>query len=293
MGPLRDCLRSFVAGAIIVISVGCGENTPDPSSPTTPSPSALPAGAIINGQVVNPTSGLNASVVGTSLSTLVAGDGRFTLSRVPVTNVQLRFTGPGTNAMLPLGTLQDGDTISIRVMVSGNSATLQSRDDDDNDDPDDDEDDDADDDEDEADELEVTARVSGKAGACPSITFLAGSRAVQTNGSTFFRRVTCELLANGQLVEVEGPVVSGVLRAEEVQLEDAQGVERRGAVTGLSGACPSLTFSVGGSGPTFFTNGTTEFKDLACTAIRNGLAVRADGHIQSNAQALAERVRPQ
>jgi Domain of unknown function (DUF5666) len=114
-----------------------------------------------------------------------------------------------------------------------------------------------------------------------------------TTAATFFRRVTCELLVNGQLVEVEGPVVSGSLRADKVQLEDAQGVERRGALTGLSGICPSLTFSVGGSGPTFITNGNTAFKDLACTAIRNGLAVRADGHVQSNAQALAERVRPQ
>jgi Domain of unknown function (DUF5666) len=238
-------------------------------------------------------------VVGTSLSAQVAGNGRFTLSRVPVTNVQLRFTGPGTNATLPLGTLQEGATISIRVMINGTTATLQGSDDDDPDDADDADDaddeaddaDDEDDDEDEADELEITARVSEKNGACPSITFRAGSRPVQTNGGTFFRRVTCELLVNGQLVEVEGPLVSGVLRAEEVQLEDAQGIERRGAVSGLVGNCPSLTFTV--AGQVFFTNGTTEFKDLPCDGIANGLVVRADGHMQSNAQALAERVRPQ
>jgi Domain of unknown function (DUF5666) len=170
-------------------------------------------------------------------------------------------------------------------MVSGNSASLQgSGSNNDDNDRDDDED---------GQDIEITAPVSGRSGGCPSITFSAGGRTIQTTAATFFRRVTCELLANGQVVEVEGPIASGVLRAEKVQLENAQGVERRGAVTAVSGSCPSLTFSVGGSGPVFITNGTTEFKDLACTAIRTGLAVRADGHIQSNAQALAERVRPQ
>jgi hypothetical protein len=94
-------------------------------------------------------------------------------------------------------------------------------------------------------------------------------------------------------VSCGSPVVSGVLRADKVQLENARGVDRRGAVTAVSGACPSLALTVSGTGPEFITNGTTEFKDLACTAIRTGLAVRADGHIQSNGQALAERVRPQ
>ncbi len=83
---------------------------------------------------------------------------------------------------------------------------------------------------------------------------------MQTSAATFFRRVTCELLVDGQLVEVEGPVISGVLRADKVQLEDARGIDRRADVAGLSGSCPSLTFSVGGQ--MFITNSTTEFKDL-------------------------------
>jgi Domain of unknown function (DUF5666) len=269
--------------AVVALALACGESTQNPQeplSPTAPSPSSSSSGASINGQVVNSATNLTVAAVGTTLSTPVAGDGLFSLSRIPVNNVQLRFTGPNTNATLPLGTLQEGATISIRVIVNGSSASLE--------DPDDDEDDDRD----EAD-VEVTGRVSGKSGACPSIRFLAGTRAVETNAATFFRRVTCELLADNQLVEVEGPIVSGLLRAEKVQLENAQGVERRGPVTGRSGSCPSLTFSVGGSGPVFITRATTEFKDLSCTQIVDGLAVRAEGHVQSNGQALAERVRPQ
>ncbi len=294
-GPLSGRWRVCLAGAMVATSIACGESTPDPSSPTTPSSSASSGGAIIHGQVVSQASGLTAAVIGTSLSTPVAGDGRFLLFRVPVSNVRLSFTGPGTNATLPLGDLREGETISIRVMVSGTSASLQGSSSNNGDDGDDDDDDnDDDDDADEADEVEITARVTSiGARACPTMTFVAGSRTVQTNGGTFFRRVTCELLAVNQLVEVEGPVVSGTLIAEKVQLENAQGVDRRGTVTGLSGNCPSRTFTVGGSGPVFFTNGTTEFKDLACTSIQNGLAVRADGHMQSNGQALAERVRPQ
>jgi hypothetical protein len=295
MGPPSGRWRVCLVGAIVATSIACGESTPDPSSPTTPSSSASSGGAIIHGQVVSQASGLTAAVMGTSLSTPVAGDGRFLLFRVPVSNVRLSFTGPGTNAMLPLGDLREGETISIRVMVSGTSASLQGSSSNNGDDGDDDDDDnDDDDDADEADEVEITARVASiGARACPTMTFVAGSRTVQTNGGTFFRRVTCELLVVNQLVEVEGPVVSGTLIAEKVQLENAQGVDRRGTVTGLSGGCPTLTFSVGGSGPVIFTNGTTEFKDLACTSIQNGLAVRADGHMQSNGQALAERVRPQ
>jgi Domain of unknown function (DUF5666) len=287
MRPLSGRWRVCLAVALAVVMIACSQSSNDPSSPTTPSAPA--SGATINGQVVSSTSSLTAAVMGTSLSTRVGGDGRFSLSSVPVSNVQLRFTGPGTNATLPLGTLREGETLSIRVMVSGDRASLQgsgggSTDDNDNDDNDDDE----------ADEVEITARVDViSQRACPTMTFSAGGRTVQTTAGTFFRRVTCELLVAGQVVEVEGPVASGVLRAEKVQLENAQGVERRGTVTGATGACPSKTFTVGGSGPVFFTNATTEFKDLACTAIQNGLAVRADGHMQSNAQALAERVRPQ
>ena len=252
MGPLIGRWRVCLVGAIVATSMACGESTPDPSSPTNPSPSASSAGATINGQVVSSASGLTASVMGTSLSSQVAGDGRFNLSRVPVSNVQLRFTGPGTNATLPLGDLRAGETVSIRVMVSGTSAALEGSGGNN--------DDDRDRDDDNQDDIEITARVAGKSGGCPSITFTAGGRAVQTSAATFFRRVTCELLVEGQLVEVEGPVVSGSLRADKVQLEDARGVDRRADVAGLSGSCPSLTFSVGGQ--TFITNSTTEFKDL-------------------------------
>ena len=96
---------------------------------------------------------------------------------------------------------------------------------------------------------------------------------------------------NGQQVEVEGPVIAGVIRAEKVQLENAQGVDRRGALAGLTGTCPSVSFTINGT--RFFTNATTEFKDRSCSGLANTQSTRADGHLQSDGRVLAERVRPE
>jgi uncharacterized protein DUF5666 len=55
--------------------------------------------------------------------------------------------------------------------------------------------------------------------------------------------------------------------------EDEQEVE--GRIADLKGACPNLTFTIGTT--TVKTNGDTKFKDIACTALANGIKVEAEG----------------
>jgi Domain of unknown function (DUF5666) len=282
MAPLRGCSRLVLAAAVALTAIACSDGGPsagEPSSPASPTPE--PVGATINGLVVNPALPLDVAVANTALSTRVGGDGRFALARVPSGAVRLQFTGPSVDALLPLGTLQEGQVVSITVSVSGNSATLRDgvsgRDNDRNDDG--------------VADIEILGNVAGLAGGCPNRSFTAAGQNVATSAGTLFRRVTCELLVNGQQVEVEGPVIAGVIRAEKVQLENAQGIDRRGALAGLSGTCPSVSFTINGT--RFFTNATTEFKDRACSDLANNQSTRADGHVQSDGRVLAERVRPE
>jgi hypothetical protein len=282
MAPLRGCSRLVLAAALALAPIACGDGGPSAGGPSSPaSPTTGLAGATINGPVVDSALPLDVAVANTALSTRVSGDGRFALTHVPAGAVRLRFSGPSADAMLALGMLQEGQVVSITVSVSGASATLRDgvsgQDNDRNDDG--------------VADIEILGTVSGLTGGCPNRLFTAGGRTVATTGATFFRRVTCELLVNGQQVEVEGPVIAGVIRAEKVQLENAQSVDRRGALAGLAGTCPSVSFTINRT--RFFTNDTTEFKDRPCAGLANGQSTRADGHLQSDGRVLAERVRPE
>ena len=282
MAPLRGCSRLVLAAAVALTPIACSDGGPSAGEPSSPaSPTTELAGATINGLVVNPALPLNVAVANTPLSARVGGDGRFALARVPPGAVRLQFSGPSVNATLALGTLQEGQVVSITVSVSGNSATLQDgvsgRDNDRNDDG--------------VADIEILGNVAGLTGGCPNRAFIAAGQNVVTTAATLFRRVTCELLVNGQQVEVEGPVIAGVIRAGKVQLENAQGIDRRGALAGLSGTCLSVSFTINGT--QFFTNATTEFKDRSCSGLANDQFTRADGHLQSDGRVLAERVRPE
>jgi hypothetical protein len=124
--------------------MACGGGSATPTSPTptgatggasTPPPAT---GATITGQMSSAaasstTSGVAAtrltpvatiSVLGTSISSAVDGSGRFTLSGVPAGTVQLRFSGPGTDATLSVNDLRSGDTVSLTVAVNGTLATV-------------------------------------------------------------------------------------------------------------------------------------------------------------------------
>jgi uncharacterized protein DUF5666 len=65
-------------------------------------------------------------------------------------------------------------------------------------------------------------------------------------------------------------------------------VELKGIIAGRTGACPSITFSVGTS--TVMTNAATTFDDGACSTLQNGVQVEVEGVRQANDVVLASRV---
>jgi uncharacterized protein DUF5666 len=65
-------------------------------------------------------------------------------------------------------------------------------------------------------------------------------------------------------------------------------MEVDGAVTGLSGSCPELSFTV--SGIQVVTDRDTDFKKLACREIRPGLEVKVKGKKRTDGVILAEKV---
>ncbi len=265
---------TIALGLALLLSLSmtaCGDNS---VNDVLSAPSSVAGTAAINGTVMSGSaSNLTISVPAAGLSSNVSSDGRFSIQNVPGGRIELRLTGPGLDIRIDLGIVSSDEVVTVTIRVNGNTAVVESvtrrmRDDDD----------------------EITGVVMQLNGSCPNRTFRLGQRTVRTNGGTVFRRVTCELLVNGQLVEVEGrPDASGMVLATEVQLEGTTEVERIGAIDTLRGSCPNISFSI--NGRIFFTNHLTEFRDRSCTQLREGHNVEAKGHTQSNGQVLAERVR--
>ena len=64
--------------------------------------------------------------------------------------------------------------------------------------------------------------------------------------------------------------------------------ELKGTVSGVSGTCPSLTFTV--NGKTVKTNASTVFENVACAQIANGTRVEVKGAPQSDGTLTAKKV---
>ena len=222
--------RRLIPRALLIVAALTAACSSD-SSPTSPTGSRTSRGAVISGRVTGAssraaatdvsttmaTSRLTVTVVGTDISTVVDGDGEFTLTRVPPGDVQLRFAAPGVSATVMLAGVSATDRITVTISLNGNSARLESerrqRDDDDEDDDDDDEDDD--------DDNELEGSVSNLSGTCPALTFTVRATTVRTNGVTRFTDGPCSRIANGVRLEVEGRrQPDGAILATEVEFDD-------------------------------------------------------------------------
>ncbi len=139
-------------------------------------------------------------------------------------------------------------------------------------------------------------RISGPmnelAGRCPDTSFKVGSKRVQTDASSAFVDRTCSDLRNGAAVEVDGgwnsdgSVVARRVRRQQEPPES----EVRGAISGLAGACPNLSFAVGIE--PVVTDASTRFKDRECSGIRNSQSIEVHGIHQTNGSILARDVEP-
>ena len=127
--------RSFLLALVVgLTTVGCGsDSSTSPSSPSTmalatiqgtvngDSAGAGPVTASALG-VAATKAGIKVSVVGANLSTMSDSSGRFMLTGITTDHVILHFEGPGIDAFLEITGLVAGQTLTIKVRVSGSQA---------------------------------------------------------------------------------------------------------------------------------------------------------------------------
>lgn len=162
-----------------------------------------------------------------------------------------------------------------------------------------------DDEDDEDDEAEISGVIADvPAGGCPaSNSFTVGTTKVVTNASTKFDNTTCANLAKGDSVSVEGAKqANGSILATEVEKKNGGGSgsgssgsgsgSASGTISGVSGTCPVVTFSLNGGKVT--TNAGTKYGDgLSCGALwslPSSTKVTVRGAKQSDGSVLASEV---
>lgn len=304
-----------------LLTAGCGEWTP----PLPTAPSASSAGtATISGTVsglpqsarltspafpllasalaaldavtfavpLRADSGVTVTVVGTDISVTLSGSGKFVLTNVPVGNIQLRFSGPGTDAVLTIHGVTN-EHVQLVVKLEGSSAKLES-----------------------FNRIQAgnTAQLEG---LISSISY--GDRSMRVanvevkvrdvpvrHGSTI---VPFNDLVIGQRVHVKGTVQNNHVVAQEVTLQntgsstvpgtpsnngsgssdsDGPRVEFRGFLSGFSGTCPGVTFTV--DGRTVTANASTSFRHGPCDHLEEGTWVDVNAVRQGNGTLLAEKI---
>lgn len=274
-------------------AVACGSASPSGPSQLSSSSTntSVVSGATINGAITGAAlsalsmtgsgfasldgpGGLLVAVVGTTITTSVKPNGTFVLTDVPPGDIQLHFTGPGTDALLTVTGVTGGDELKITVQVSGTTASLQdlSR-------------------KDKLNKIEIEGTVLS--GACAS--FIVNGTTITTDAATQFSKGTCANVVAGAIVQVKGSLqTDGTVRAtdvkfkteiEEEETEAAKNkVELEGPVT--AGACGSFTVK----GVVVTTDAATVFKNGRCDEIAVGVRVHVRATPTGAAAALATLV---
>ena len=159
-----------------------------------------------------------------------------------------------------------------------------------------------DDDDDDSDEQDDSASVegllTGLGGSAPDLTFMVGTTAVTTDGSTVVQRKgdvqTLDELVENMLVHVVGErQPDGSIEARRVQIKgDPVGgaFQIEGSLGGLKGTCPVVSFGVNGFA--IVTDAATVYDPAApgCSGLKPGNHVTVDGVVQANGTVLATKI---
>jgi hypothetical protein len=277
------------------------EPAPTAATPTpTPSGSATITGALSSGSAAVQALAGGAStravtvqtvqVVGASASAPVDATGRFTLTNVPAGSIQLRFSGLGADATLPVGSVQAGETISLVVAVNGSLAAILT----DSRNPN-------------AVQIPINGDIDTVTGTAAAFQFKIGSRVIRGDTLTVFfgdgdRPDSFDSLREGTRVEVKSLQRDGYFYAFRIHVNGSQGptptpnpnpnpnppqdtsASVEGTLTALGGAAPNLQLVVAGT--TVRTNSDTvvqrrgDRQDLS--TLRTGMTLHVVGDRQSN-----------
>ncbi len=299
-------LQVNLTNAIVMVSLiatglgasACGSSAPSPTGPSqllgssntvsgtgsvtingSMTGAALSAVSLSGGHFASLTGpGIMVAVVGTSITAPVNPNGTFTLTNVPPGDIQLRFTGTGTDALLTVTGVNGGDELRITVEVSGSTATLKSvsR-------------------KDKLNKIEIEGAVVS--GTCAS--FVVNGITIATDATTKYSKGTCANVVAGALVQVKGATLAdATVRATDVMFKKAEGdedgdrsgktkVELEGLVT--AGACGSFTVK----NTVVTTNAATVFTNGRCNEIAVGVRVHVTGTPTGVGTALATKVNVQ
>jgi hypothetical protein len=151
-------------------------------------------------------------------------------------------------------------------------------------------------------EASVTGTLRSIGGTAPALSLTVNTTSVHTTNATTVRQrgntLTLSALQVGQKLEVEGTRrTDGSIDAAKISIEDddenenedENEIELEGTMSGLTGTCPALSFSVGSRAVA--TNASTSFDKTACSALRSGDRVQMKGTARTDGSVLATRVK--
>lgn len=288
-------MRLAVLGAIVVAitAPACGSSATSPSSPSSPTP-LTPAGPASSGTAsiigtlstagslpmsMRATSmGVSVSIVGTGIAATVAPGGSFTLTGVPSGDDVLQFSGPGIDARAAITGVEDQEEIHVVVSVNGAQAVVSITD---RRKPQ------------QGTELEgviAMMNVSGRTLVVDGTTVMVPTTAVIRHGT---QQLTFTDLKVGQRVHVKGVLSGSAVVASEVTLQDdhpsdGTEAEAEGKVSGVSGTCPTITFTIKTTKVT--TTASTQFTGVPCVQLTNGVSAEVTGTRHADGSITATRV---
>ena len=254
---------------ISTIAAACGGKGGSPTSPSEAGGSSSGFGSATIAGAVQGALPSSVAVEGTTLTTSVDPAGRFSLANVPSGDVQLRFSGGGASAMLPVTAVQPAQRIDLVVSVSGSAAAIESQV------------------RSGASGAELEGRVESLPPTMPALSFKAAGKTVQTDASTRFQDGSATRsfgdLRIGMRVHVKGTPAGDVINATLVELQNSNvdiPVEVNGIIDSPSGTAAAFQFKIGSTlvkgdaGTTFFGDGDKPdtFADL-----KDGVRVEVKG----------------
>jgi hypothetical protein len=146
----------------------------------------------------------------------------------------------------------------------------------------------------------IRGTLTAIAGTAPALTLTVGDATVMTNAATVVRQgnhvLSLAALTVGQTLSVEGTLgLDGTtFTAARIQIEGggspgpALSFDAEGAVSGLGGTCPAVTFTL--DGRAVAATAATHFVQVTCATLANGMTVRVKGTVQGDGSVVASQI---